>query len=107
MLRDGSYTWVVEATADHGETASQSGQLLIANADTEKPQLQGFSVYPQVFTPNQDGINDRVDINYYLTKEAEVSVYLIAPKHAIRLQKWNGTSSPANPAFIRMIMKGA
>jgi hypothetical protein len=79
MLPDGAYTWVVEAVADDGQTASQQGALLIENADTSKPELQGFSVYPQVFTPNQDGIDDRVTINYYLTKEAEVSVYLIAP----------------------------
>jgi hypothetical protein len=101
MLRDGSYTWVVEATADHGETASQSGQLLIANADTEKPELQGFSVYPQVFTPNQDGINDRVDINYYLTKEAEVSVYLIAPDGETRysIAEVERDIEPGEPGF--------
>jgi hypothetical protein len=101
MLPDGSYTWVVEALADHGETASQSGQLLIANADTEKPQLQGFSVYPQVFTPNQDGISDRVDINYYLTKEAEVNVYLIAPDGETRysIAEVERDIEPGEPGF--------
>lgn len=79
MLPDGSYTWVVEATDDNGDTLSESGTLVVQDADTSKPELQGFSLYPKVFTPNQDGINDRVDINYYLTKEAEVVVYLIAP----------------------------
>jgi hypothetical protein len=77
MLPDGAYTWVVEATADSGDAISDTGALLIQAADIEKPQLQGFSVFPQLFSPNRDGINDRVDINYYLTKEAEVSVYLI------------------------------
>ncbi len=79
MLPDGAYSWVVEAVTDDGQTASEQGALVIENADTEKSELQGFSVYPQVFTPNQDGIDDRVTINYSLTKEAEVSVYLIAP----------------------------
>jgi hypothetical protein len=79
MLPNGAYTWVIEAMADDGQTLNQQGQLTIENADTAKPELQGFSVYPQVFTPNQDGIDDRVTINYYLTKEAEVSVYLIGP----------------------------
>jgi hypothetical protein len=79
MLPDGTYTWVVEAVADDGETMSQKGTLTVENADTERPDLQGFTVYPKEFTPNQDGIADRVDINYYLTKEAEVSVYLIGP----------------------------
>ncbi|MFN8453619.1 MAG: gliding motility-associated C-terminal domain-containing protein [Anaerolineae bacterium] len=78
MLPNGAYTWVVEAVADDGQTANQQGQLVIQEADTSKPELQGFSVYPKIFTPNQDGIDDRVTINYYLTKQAQVSVYLIA-----------------------------
>ncbi|MCB0162736.1 MAG: gliding motility-associated C-terminal domain-containing protein, partial [Anaerolineae bacterium] len=78
MLPDGRYTWVVEAVTDDNQTIKEEGSLAIGQADTEKPELQGFSVYPHVFSPNQDGINDRVDINYYLTKEAEVLVYLIA-----------------------------
>lgn len=78
MLPNGVYTWVVEAVADDGQTANQQGELVIQEADTSKPELQGFSVYPKIFTPNQDGIDDRVTINYYLTKQAQVSVYLIA-----------------------------
>ena len=84
MLPDGRYTWVVEAVADDGQTAQQEGSLTIAEADTERPELQNFTVYPKTFTPNQDGIDDRIDINYYLTKEAEVIVYLIAPDNETR-----------------------
>ncbi len=79
MLPDGHYTWVVEAATDNGANASVEGSLVIQDADTERPELRGFSVYPQVFTPNQDGKHDRVTINYYLTKEADVSVYLFGP----------------------------
>jgi len=79
MLPNGRYTWIVEAVADDGETARAEGSLVIQEADTERPHMEGFSVYPQVFTPNQDGKNDRVTINYYLTKQAEVSVYLFGP----------------------------
>ncbi len=79
MLPDGHYTWVVEATTDNGANASVEGSLVIQDADTERPELRGFSVYPQVFTPNQDGKHDRVTINYYLTKDADVSVYLLGP----------------------------
>ncbi|MFQ5612491.1 MAG: hypothetical protein ACE5H9_10195 [Anaerolineae bacterium] len=79
VLPDGSYTWVVEATDDDGQVARREGRLVIQDADVEKPELQGFSVYPQVFTPNRDGIDDRIDINYFLTKEAKVTVYLLAP----------------------------
>ncbi len=101
MLPDGLYTWVVEAVADDGETASQQGSLIIAEADTEKPELQGFSVYPQIFTPNRDGIDDRVDINYYLTKEAEVTVYLIGPDGETRypIAEVERDIKPGQPGF--------
>jgi hypothetical protein len=79
MLPDGAYTWVVEARTDEGGTTRAEGPLTIQNADTQAPELRGFSVYPSVFTPNQDGKHDRVTINYYLTKEARVSVYLLGP----------------------------
>jgi len=101
MLPDGTYTWVVEAIADNGETVSQQGNLVVKDADTEKPQLEGFSVYPQVFTPNQDGISDRVDVNYYLTKQAEVSVYLIAPDDETRypIAEVERDIKPGEPGF--------
>lgn len=101
MLPDGLYTWVVEAVADNGETAASQGSLTIQNADTVKPELQGFSVYPQIFTPNQDGIDDRVDINYYLTKEAQVSVYLIGPDGETRypIAEVERDIEPGEPGF--------
>jgi len=79
MLPDGRYTWVVEAAEDDGATTRAEGSLVIQDADTERPELRGFSVFPQAFTPNQDGKHDRVTINYSLTKEADVSVYLLGP----------------------------
>ena len=121
MLADGTYTWVVEATevipeteewwgfftstietaTVEGETISQTGTLTIQNADTVKPELAGFSVFPQTFTPNQDGINDRVDINYYLSKEAEVAVYLIAPDGETRypIAEVERDIEPGQPGF--------
>lgn len=78
MLLDGEYTWVVSAVDDNGKETRVEGKLALQNADVNRPQLESFSVYPQQFTPNRDGINDRVTINYYLTKEAEVKVYLFA-----------------------------
>ena len=79
ILPDGAYTWVVEAATDDGAAAQAQGALVIQNADTDPPRLEGFSIYPPVFTPNQDGKNDRVTINYYLTKPADVTVYLLGP----------------------------
>jgi len=77
VLADGEYEWVVEAVDDAGRTARESGHLVISDADTALPELQNFVVSPPVFTPNQDGIDDRVSITYYQTKPAEVQVYLV------------------------------
>jgi hypothetical protein len=55
--------------------------------------IEGMSVYPKSFTPNRDGVSDRVTIAYRLNKEAAiVDVYLLGddgtrypvPEDAIR-----------------------
>ena len=101
MLPDGAYTWVVEAIADDGVTASRQVSLTITDADTTKPELQGFSVFPQIFTPNQDGIDDRVVINYYLTKAAATSVYLLGPDGQTRypIAEVEREVKPGEPGF--------
>ncbi|MDY7040291.1 MAG: hypothetical protein SVX38_05470, partial [Chloroflexota bacterium] len=77
MLSSGEYTLVIEATDTQGHTEQVSKPLTLVNADTTYPQLLGFGVDHHEFTPNRDGVNDRVKINYELTKEATVLVYLI------------------------------
>jgi hypothetical protein len=77
LLSDGDYTWRLLAEND-AETAEATGTLVIANADSPLPEITIFTVGPEVFTPNQDGIDDRVEINVYLEKEAELSVFLLA-----------------------------
>ncbi|MFZ5917807.1 MAG: hypothetical protein ACOYZ7_12780 [Chloroflexota bacterium] len=76
VLHDGSYTFVVEATDDHGHTESVRLPFQVTHADTTLPELQGFAASDAVFSPNRDGVQDRVKINYYLTKPATVQVYL-------------------------------
>ncbi len=77
LLQNGAYTWTIEATDEDGVTETAVGQLTIADADTELPEMRNFTVYPDVFTPNRDGIADRVRPQFYLTKEAaSVRVFL-------------------------------
>jgi len=101
MLPNGVYTWVVEAKADEGDLTQQQGTLTIEQADTSRPEMQNFSVYPPIFTPNQDGIDDRVTMNYYLTKQAEVAVYLIAPDGKTRypIAERESVVKPGEPGF--------
>lgn len=75
LIPNGRYTWTIEAVRND-ETKRQTGTLEIANADSDLPVITSFEISPRVFTPNQDGIHDRVNINVYLEKPAELDVYL-------------------------------
>jgi hypothetical protein len=80
VLPDGDYTWVIEASDEAGNSDQIEGKITIVDADTEAPEFQNFSVNPAVITPNQDGIDDRASITYWLTKEVEeIQVYLFDP----------------------------
>jgi hypothetical protein len=76
LLPDGIYTWKLTAVSDDGETATKTGDLEIINGDTELPLITAFEVGPTIFTPNQDGIRDRISVNVYLAKPADLKVYL-------------------------------
>jgi hypothetical protein len=76
VLPDGQYTVVVEAKDAAGQSARIENRLTITGADATPPQLTNYTVFPDQFTPNQDGIADRVTIRYNLTKPAKTDVYL-------------------------------
>ena len=80
LLRDGQYTWHITATDEDGLTETASGPLTIAEADPELPEVRDFSLDRRLFTPNQDGIDDRVLIQFFLPKEVEQTrVFLRTP----------------------------
>jgi len=76
LLPNGMYTWTFTVTSDDGETATEMGTLDIIDADSNLPWLSAFDVGPTEFTPNQDGIRDRINVNIYLDKPATLQVYL-------------------------------
>ncbi|MDI7275229.1 MAG: hypothetical protein QME94_04550 [Anaerolineae bacterium] len=79
LLPDGSYTCVIEATDRAGETLSLQQPFTILGGDPEALRIENLSISPHIFTPNRDGIGDRVTIGYYLSKEAtRVDVYLLS-----------------------------
>lgn len=83
LLADGEYTWTITAAASDGRQESETGRLTIADADPVFPELRDFSLDRSVFTPNRDGIDDRVKAQLYLTKEvAELRVFLQTPEGA-------------------------
>ena len=78
LIPNGNYSWLLEAEADDGAQMSESGTLLVEQGDTPLPIMSEFTVSPNVFSPNQDGVADRVSINVYLEKDVErLDVYLV------------------------------
>lgn len=78
VLPDGVYTWTIEGTdIVSGQTDRNTGKLTVAQADSKLPDIWDFSISPQTFTPNQDGLDDLVWINVYVPKAATLSVYLV------------------------------
>jgi hypothetical protein len=75
LLPDGVYTWRLTAAAD-GETDERTGTLVLRDGDTSMPQITALNIEPEIFTPNQDAISDRTQINVFVTKSSQLLVYL-------------------------------
>jgi hypothetical protein len=80
LLQDGRYTWAIRATDENNVTEIEQGELLIVDADPVLPDIRDFSLDKTIFTPNRDGIDDRVQPQFYLAKDVEhVRVFLQLP----------------------------
>lgn len=78
LLQDGEYRWVVEAADSAGHVETASGQLMVADADPVLPLITGFGLDKETFTPNRDGISDRVNIDFDLAKSVDdLRVFLV------------------------------
>lgn len=78
LLPRGRYAWKLTAQTATGEDMSASGSLAIEPGDFPLPVMSTFTVSPAVFSPNQDGVDDRVQINLYLETDVEsLDVYLV------------------------------
>lgn len=76
LLANGDYTWSLTAE-NANETQTVEGTLTIAEADTPLPIISTFTIGPSTFSPNQDGIADRVEISVYLESPADLRVFLL------------------------------
>jgi hypothetical protein len=91
LLPNGSYRFVVQAVDSQGAREETSGNLAIADRDLTAPEIMDFSVFTPsynrepppgsaakiIFTPNRDGISDRIAVSFRLTKPAWSEVYLV------------------------------
>lgn len=78
LLPDGDYTCVLEAADERGHQERLEEPITLVDGDKESLRIDGLNIWPKRFTPNRDGITDRVKISYSLSKEAtRVEVYLL------------------------------
>lgn len=91
LLPNGSYRYVVEAVDGEGKAERAEGTIAIADGDPAKPEMLDYSVFTPsynrepptgqsgriVFTPNRDGVSDRIAVSFRLTKPAWAEVYLV------------------------------
>ena len=83
LLPNGAYTWRLDAKTDADETMRASGTIVIEAEELPLPIMSVFSVSPPLFSPNQDGIDDRVEINVYLETDVQsLNVFLVGPSGA-------------------------
>lgn len=78
LLPDGEYTCVLIAEDERGHMERVEKDFVISGGDKVSLRIENLNIWPKEFTPNRDGITDRVTIGYNLNKEAErVEVYLL------------------------------
>ena len=91
LLPNGSYRFVVQAVDSQGAREETSGNLAIADRDPTVPEMVDYSVFTPsynrepppgsatkiIFTPNRDGISDRIAVSFRLAKPAWAEVYLV------------------------------
>jgi major membrane immunogen (membrane-anchored lipoprotein) len=81
LLPDGTYTVTIVAVDDRGRQQTQTVPLTLKGGDPVRIEIQNLSVFPTEFTPNRDGITDRVKICYNLNKQASrIDVYVLDAK---------------------------
>jgi hypothetical protein len=91
LLSNGSYRFVVQAVDAQGAKEEVSGSLAIADGDPKSLEMVDYSVFTPsfnrepppgsagkvMFTPNRDGIADRIAVSFRLTRPAWAEVYLV------------------------------
>ncbi|MEO1290189.1 MAG: hypothetical protein AAFV93_20760 [Chloroflexota bacterium] len=76
LMPDGVYTWRLIAENDT-ESEQASGTFTIQNSDSDLPLMTTFTISGDTFTPNRDGVSDRVTINIFVEKDADLRVFLL------------------------------
>ena len=99
VLPNGSYE-VVATRSDPagGEPIERRQPLAIIDADTAPPALDDLRVKPAAFTPNQDGVDDRLEVAFTATEPVTVDARLLAGNEV----RWLAREYAAGPGAVRV-----
>ncbi len=76
VLPDGTYSWMLEATADaDGAALSQRGEFKVQDAAATPPTIEDLSVTAR-FSPNEDAVDDVAYFSYRLPVSATTTINL-------------------------------
>jgi hypothetical protein len=86
VLQDGDYKVVIQARDGSGQSAQQSVDAIVQNADPVPLSIDNVAVFPDTFSPNGQGVRqgpngqlinlDQTLLNYSLSKDASISVWV-------------------------------
>ena len=86
VLQDGDYKILFQAQGKDGQTAEQSVDVVVKNADPAPLDIKDITLSLPVFEPNGQGVRqingrlenlDQTVINYSLSKDASVSLWVV------------------------------
>jgi flagellar hook assembly protein FlgD len=93
-LVDGAYKLVVSAVGDDGRTGKATAPFLV-------DRVLGFvTATPAVVTPNGDGIDDTVSVDFALAGTGDVTVSILASDGSPVASLYSGLLEPGSQAFV-------
>lgn len=99
VLPNGAYTLVAIAEeSGTGERSEHQQSLTIADADTTSPVLENLYVTPALLSPNQDGVDDRLTIEFSVSEPVTADMQLLAGDET-RLLLQNQEAGPGTVSF--------
>ena len=98
VLPNGNYTVVAAAEDGDGGRTELRQPLTIASADTTPPVLAELRVNPTTISPNQDGVADRLTVQFTVAEPVTVNVRLLAGGEV----RWLARNAAAKPGEIRI-----
>jgi hypothetical protein len=102
VLPAGAYRLVLEADAA-GQRQAVETQVEVQDADTDPPRIANLTAFPEVVSPNFDGLDDAAAITYRLDQRARVALFATDAQGKLA---YTGPRAPRDPGEYRELWTG-